>query len=75
MLGVAASQIFEDISRKGVAYRKAGMLLLNRSAENNAVPTLFPEAPDDRLMRAVDAINAQHGLAAIGLGLAATGSA
>ena len=70
----AASRIFEDIRREGVAYRKAGVLLLDLSSENSVAPTLFPEAPDDHLMRAVDTINARHGRGAVGLGLAATGA-
>ena len=57
------------------AYRKAGVLLLDLSPEDSVAPTLFPETPDDRLMPAVDAINARHGQGAIGLGLAATGAA
>ena len=70
----AASRIFEDIRREGVAYRKAGVLLLDLSSQDSAAPTLFPETPDDGLMQSVDAINARHGRGAIGLGLAATGA-
>ena len=73
-IAAAASRLFENIRRNDVAYRKAGVLLLDLSSEDRVAPTLFPKTPDDGLMRAFDAINAQHGRGAIGLGLAATGA-
>ena len=73
-IAAAASRIFEDIRREGVAYRKAGVLLLDLSSQDSVTPTLFPKPPDDGLMQSVDAINARHGRGAIGLGLAATGA-
>ena len=74
-IAASASRIFEDIRHEGVAYRKAGVLSLDLSSEDSVAPSLFPEAPHDRLMPAVDAIVARHGRGAIGLGLAATGAA
>ena len=74
-IAATALRVLEDIRREGVAYRKAGVLLLDLSSEDSVAPTLFPETPDDRLMPVVDAINKRHGRGAIGLGLAATGAA
>ena len=54
---------------------KAGVVLLDLSSEDSVAPTLFPEAPSDHLMRAVDSINARHGRGAHRLGAAATGAA
>ena len=51
-----------------MAYRKAGVLLLDLSSEDSVAPTLFPETPDDGLMQSLDAINARHGRGAVGLG-------
>ena len=46
-IAATALRVLEDIRREGVAYRKAGILLLDLSSEDSVAPTLFPETPDD----------------------------
>ena len=46
-IAATALRVLEDIRREGVAYRKAGVLLLDLSSEDSVAPTLFPETPGE----------------------------
>lgn len=73
----AALRVFERTWQPGFDYRKAGVMLLDLSAAGSAMPTLFDALPapgTDRLMTAVDRINARFGRGAVGLGLIPRGN-
>jgi DNA polymerase V len=65
-------RIFDRVWREGFGWRKAGVLLLELGLPGAAPASLFDalEAPDDRLMSAIDQINARYGRGSARLGLA-----
>ena len=68
-ISAAVMRIFERIWRDGYGWRKAGVLLLDLGAPGQAPVSLFDviDAPEDRLMHAMDQINARYGRGTAGL--------
>ena len=62
----------QNLRRRGHGWGKAGVLLLDLAAPGAAPASLFEavEKSDERLMRAIDPINARYGRGASRLGLA-----
>ena len=67
----AALRVFERIWKGGIPYRKAGVLLLELSQADSAMPSLFDDRlkGSDHLMKAIDRVNGRYGRGSIGLGL------
>lgn len=72
----AALRVFEEIWKGGIPYRKAGVMLLELSQADDAMPSLFDDrlSRGDQLMKAIDAVNGRFGSGAIGLGLSPQGA-
>jgi DNA polymerase V len=68
----AVTRILDRIWREGFAWKKAGVMMLDLTAKGSAPLSLFDTVPkhNDRLMLAIDTINAKHGRGSVGLGLA-----
>jgi DNA polymerase V len=67
----AANQSLAKIFRKGYAYSKVGILLTNLVQANGHTPDLFAEPPRknvERLMEAIDVLNARYGRGAVRVG-------
>lgn len=67
----AALRVFERIWKSGIPYRKAGVLLMELSQADNAMPSLFDDRlrNSEHLMKAIDRVNGRYGRGSIGLGL------
>lgn len=72
----AALRVFERIWKGGPPYRKAGVLLLELSSEQDVIPSLFDDqlSGAEPLMKALDQVNARFGRGSIGLGLSPKGA-
>lgn len=74
-LNAAASRVLQAIYRPGYSYKKAGIMLLGLEPAGHAQAGLFdkPDTEKSRaLMRAIDALNGQHGRGAIRYAVAGT---
>lgn len=71
-IAAAVVRIFERIWRNCNRWRKAGALLLDLGVPGQAPASLFDvmEPPEDRLMQAIDQINARYARGTARLGLA-----
>jgi DNA polymerase V len=71
-IAATVRRIFDRVWREGFGWRKAGVLLLDLGLPGAAPASLFDalEAPDERLMSAIDQINARYGRGSARLGLA-----
>ena len=67
----AALQIFDRLWRRGYAYRKAGVLMLDLTSAAELPITLFTRVADagQPLMKAIDGINDRYRRGTIGLGI------
>ena len=72
----AALRVFERIWKPGIAYRKAGVLLLDLSQARDAMPSLVDgqRSQSDQLMKAIDRVTGRYGRGSIGLGLSPQGT-
>lgn len=68
----AANRALSGIFRSGYAYSKVGVLLTNLCPADGYTPDLFAEPPRrncDRLMAAIDQLNARYGRGAVRVGM------
>ena len=72
----AVLRIFERVWRDGYGWRKGGVMLLDLADPASIPRTLFDTAapPEDKLMAAMDQINARYGRGKVHLGLAGKGA-
>lgn len=64
VIGKAAAEALREMMRKGVGYKKAGIILGNFCPRNQVQADLFDNTDHERsarLMKAIDTINATHG--------------
>lgn len=71
-----ALRVFERIWNGGMPYRKAGVLLMELSPTDDAMPSLFDDRLNrgDQLMKAIDRVNGRFGRGSVGLGLSPQGA-
>ena len=72
----AALRVFQRIWKEGIPYRKAGVLLIELSQADAAMPSLLDDrlSRDDQLMKALDQVNNRFGRGSVGIGLSPKGA-
>ena len=70
LVAATVAQLSRRFLKQGLAYKKAGVWLMDLARPADLQPELFGPATagNERLMEVVDAINRRHGRGAIGLG-------